>query len=139
MIQGTYLKIMETGDRGSSFCPAIDENFAILDGHSHNGMSSGLYTVPTAGKYQVNVGLALGGTMVLNSTSILEIQKKSTTITNVTKYSGGAVTNETIQVSDIISCIAGDVLRIQVSSTGTAPSIIASNTKNFVSISKLGL
>lgn len=108
------------------------------DFDSHLGMSSGLYTIPTTGKYQVNTALALSGTFALNSISVLEIQKNSTAVANVTKYSGGAVTNETIQTSDIINCIAGDVLRIQVSSTGTSPAIIASNTKNFVSVTKVG-
>ncbi len=109
------------------------------DYDSHGGMLSGLYTVSSPGKYQVNTAVALGGTFVLNSITILEIQKNSTAVTNATKYSGGAVTNETIQVSDLINCVAGDVIRIQVSSTGTAPSIISSNTKNFISITKAGL
>lgn len=109
------------------------------DYDSHGSMSSGLFTVPSGGKYQVNVGLAIGGTFVLNTTTILEIQKNGTAKTNVTKYSGGAVTNETIQVSDVISCVSGDVIRVQVSSTGTLPTIISSNTKNFVSIKRLGL
>lgn len=108
------------------------------DFDTHNLMSSGLYTVPISGKYQVNTGLALGGTFALNSISVLEVQKNSVAITNVTKYSGGAVTNETVQISDIINCVAGDVIRIQVSSSGTTPTIISSNTKNFVSITRVG-
>jgi hypothetical protein len=101
-------------------------------------MSSGLYTVQAPGKYQVNVGLALAGTFALNSLNILEIQKNSTAVTNVTKYSGGIVTNETIQGSDIISCVVGDVLRVQASSSATGPSIVSSNTKNFISITRVG-
>jgi hypothetical protein len=42
MQQGNFLKIPETGDRGSIFCPAISENFAVLDGHTHDGLNSPL-------------------------------------------------------------------------------------------------
>jgi hypothetical protein len=40
MIQGTYLKIMENGDRGTTFCPAISDNFTSLDSHNHDGTNS---------------------------------------------------------------------------------------------------
>lgn len=40
MIQGNFLKIPETNDRGSIFCPAISESLTILDTHSHDGLNS---------------------------------------------------------------------------------------------------
>jgi hypothetical protein len=40
MITGDYLQIPETGDRGTTFCPAISQNFTILDGHTHDGSNS---------------------------------------------------------------------------------------------------
>jgi hypothetical protein len=40
MIQGTYLKWPETGDRSSVFSPAISEDLEILDSHNHNGVNS---------------------------------------------------------------------------------------------------
>ncbi len=42
MIQGTYIKIPETGDRGSTAHPAISSNFEILDDHKHDGVTSAL-------------------------------------------------------------------------------------------------
>ena len=40
MIQGNFLKIPQTGDRGNSFCPALSTNMEVLDTHSHNGVNS---------------------------------------------------------------------------------------------------
>lgn len=50
MLQGTYFKIPETGDRGSVFCPAISENFETLDGHNHDGVNSSLVSSKTIEK-----------------------------------------------------------------------------------------
>lgn len=39
----TYgLKKPETGDKGSTFFPALEDNFTQLDGHSHDGVDSSL-------------------------------------------------------------------------------------------------
>lgn len=109
------------------------------DYDSHNAMASGVFTVPTTGKYQVNTAIALSGTFVLNNTSILEIQKNGTAVSNKTHYIAAAITNEHLQLSDLISCVAGDTIRVQVSNSGTGPAIVSSNTKNFISITKVGL
>lgn len=109
------------------------------DFDTHGALTSGVFTCPSAGKYQVNLGLALAGTFILNTTTVVEIQKNGTAVTNVTHYIAAAVTNEHVQVSDIISCVAGDTIRIQVSNSGTTPTIVSSNTRNFVSIQRLGL
>lgn len=108
------------------------------DFDSHNALSSGVYTVPAPGKYQVNVSLAVSGTFVLNNTSILQIQRNGTAVVDATRYIAAAITNEHIQISDIISCAANDTIRVQYSTQGTAPSIVSSNTKNFISIARVG-
>ena len=108
------------------------------DFDSHSGMSSGVYTVPVSGKYSVDTSLALSGTFILNNTSVIEIQKNGTAVSNVTHYIAAAVTNEALQISDVISCIAGDTIRIQVSNSGTTPAIVSSDTRNFISIARGG-
>jgi hypothetical protein len=40
MIQLTYLKVPEAGDRGSVFCPAVSGNFETLNDHTHDGLTS---------------------------------------------------------------------------------------------------
>ena len=108
------------------------------DFDSHAAMSSGVYTVPVSGKYQVNTSLAFSGTFALNSQSDLVIQKNGTTVSEQLDYAGGIITADHVSLSDTINCLAGDTLRVQLSSGATSPSIVSSNTKNFISIFRVG-
>ena len=108
------------------------------DFDSHAAMSSGVYTVPVSGKYQVNTSLAFSGTFALNSQSDLVIQKNGATVSEQLDYSGGIITADHVSLSDTINCLAGDTLRVQLSSGATSPSIVSSNTKNFISIFRVG-
>lgn len=77
MQQGDYLKIPETGDRGSVFCPALSENMETLDAHTHDGINSphvktsslsketvtivaGDFASQTDGDYKYNLTLPIG-------------------------------------------------------------------------------
>jgi hypothetical protein len=108
------------------------------DFDSHNAMASGLYTVPTSGKYQVNSYIGCTGTFALNSLLTMEIQKNSTVMSRAKVYSGGVETQVDGGIADIISCIAGDILRIQVANSGTSPAIVSSNFENWISIARVG-
>lgn len=103
-----------------------------------SGMVSGVYTIPTTGKYQVNTALAVNGTLALNSALNLQLQKNGTVVSEQNVFSGGIETGFVSDVSDIISCIAGDTVRVQVSTTATGPSIVSSNSKNYFSIALVG-
>ncbi len=113
-------------------------SWTTKDFDSHNAMSSGTYTVPVSGKYQVNTNIAISGTFALNNQNNLVIQKNGTTVSEELDYAAGAETSAHVTLSDIISCLAGDTLRVQLSSGATTPAIVSSNTKNFISISRVG-
>lgn len=113
-------------------------SWSTKDFDSHNQMSSGTYTVPVTGKYQINSGLLVTGTITLNSTLIMEIQKNSTVVSRSTEYLPASLTDGKVVIGDIISCIAGDTLRIQVSCSATGPSIVSSNFDNYISLSRVG-
>jgi hypothetical protein len=113
-------------------------SWTTKDYDSHGGMSSGTYTIPVAGKYQVNTALALSGTFALNNQSNLVIQKNGVTVSELLDYAAGAETADHVFLSDIISCNQGDTIRVQVSSGATGPAIVSSNTKNYFSISRVG-
>lgn len=104
--------------------------------NSYNN-STGIYTAATAGKYQVNAALLFSGTVSLNNTVIIEIQKNSSVVSRRTVYLPAALTDGTIDISDIINCAATDTIRIQVSTSSTSPAIVSSNFDNYLSISKL--
>lgn len=113
-------------------------SWTTKDYDSHAAMNAGTYTVPVTGKYQVNSALALAGTFALNNTSIIEIQKNGSAVSRVKNYAAAAVTQTPIEISDEISCVAGDTLRIQVSSGATLPTIVSSNFENYISIFRTG-
>lgn len=108
------------------------------DFDTHNAMSSGLYTIPVSGKYQVNSNVQIAGTIALNSSVDMQLQKNSTAVSEFQTFAGGAMTAQNGQISDEISCVAGDVIRIQISSSATLPTISAGNTKVFFSIGRVG-
>lgn len=113
-------------------------SWTTKDFDSHSAMSSGSYTVPAPGKYQVNAALLISGTIVLNTTAIMEIQKNGTAVSRNTQYAGGSETNQKAWVSDIIQCVSGDVLTIKVSSSATGPAIVSSNFDNYMSLVRVG-
>ncbi len=113
-------------------------SWTTKDFDSHGGMSSGTYTVPSAGKYQVNSSVSITGTFALNNAADMQIQKNGTVVSEDNAIAGGSESSVSVNCSDIISCIAGDTIRVQVSSSATGPSITSSNSKNFISIARVG-
>ena len=107
---------------------------------SHNQYSSGVYTIPVSGTYQTNAGIAVSGTFSLNSTLDLQIQQtgSSTQITEYKVYAGGIETALTATASNMFYCLAGDTLKVQVSSSATSPVIVSSNSQNYFSICRVG-
>lgn len=113
-------------------------NWTTKDWDTHGGMSSGTYTVPISGRYQCNSMIKPAGTYTLNNTVVMELQKNGTVVTRDTNFAAAAVTDLNASISDLVSCLAGDTLRIQVSSGATGPSISSSNFENFFSCHRVG-
>lgn len=113
-------------------------NFTTVDWDDHGGYSAGTYTCPVSGKYQANAALDIGGTFALNTQVDLQLQQNGSVVTEDLVFAGGVVTDENVAVSDMIRCLAGDTIRIQVSSGSTLPTIISSNSKNWFSLVRVG-
>lgn len=108
------------------------------DFDSHSGMSSGVYTCQSQGKYQVNSFMTMTGTFALNSLLQMQIQVSSTSVSESLYYAGGIITRMTGQISDIVNCPAGGTIRLQVSNSGTSPIIDSTTKRNWISISRVG-
>ena len=103
--------------------------------------SSGVYTVPSAGKYNVKASMAITATTVAaGNTQVIIIRKNSTEVARYEFISGAATQKPAILiVDDLISCAASDTIDIQISSASTTPSITASTTMNFFYINKVSI
>lgn len=113
--------------------------YSTKDFDSHNAYSGSTYTIPVSGKYQINAGLIVGGTWALNGTYQLYIFKNGSNVTEFLEYSGGAETNISGVLSDIVSCLAGDTIQIFCAASSTVPVINNSVTsRNWLSISRVG-
>lgn len=143
MVSGSPAWAANPGARYYASSTALSGSLATIvwttsDWDTHSAMSSGVFTCPVVGKYQVNVYLAVSGTFILNNTISLELQRNSTAVATKTEYVGGAITNGDIGISDIVNCSAtSDTIRVQVSSSATGPAIVSSNVKNWISIQKV--
>lgn len=115
---------------------------------SHNGYSSGTYTVPVTGTYQVEAGILLTttGTPTVGTTiaDLQIIQAGSNTTTFEQKYYV-PTTNTTIAsagfplaASGIMYCQAGDTIKVQASVNLATAGAAASNTMNYFCLARLG-
>lgn len=104
------------------------------DYDTDSALASGLFTCPVTGKWQVNTAVALSGTFALNSVTTMQVKVDTSISSEKVHYSGGAVTNEEMAISDMINCSAGNVISVQVSSTGTSPAIVSSSSRNYFSV-----
>lgn len=112
--------------------------YATKDFDSHNAYSGGTYTIPVSGKYEVNAAILITGTVALNNNLIVEVQKNGTVVSRFTEFFAATLTDGKASFSDLVNCLAGDTIRIQVSSSVTGPSIVSSNFDNYFSIFRQG-
>lgn len=101
---------------------------------SHGAMTAGLVTAPRSGLYSIKSALSLSGTFAANDLSVLEIQKNGTAIARLKKYAIGGETQLDLLLDTDAQLVAGDIVRIQVSSDATTPAIVASTSENYISV-----
>lgn len=112
--------------------------YSTKDFDSHNAYASGTLTIPVSGKYQFNAATLIAATYAATNNSQVAIYKNGTgiSINRVIAYGTAGTLN--CLVSDVVSCLAGDLITFRTSSNGTTPTISASNFSNYVSWSRVG-
>lgn len=115
--------------------------YTTKDFDSHGTYASGIVTVPISGKWTFNAKVFLNHASVTtgNYCGIRLYKNNATNVSdNYWTWSTTAPTGQDLLISDTIQLLAGDTIRVQVISTGTTPSIGSSDTRNYISYSRVG-
>ena len=112
--------------------------YLTKDFDSHNAYSAGTLTIPVGGKFQFNAGLFGAMTGAINGAQEIAIFKNGTEITSALQVCGGSQTNLASNISDTVSCLAGDLITVRALNNNTSPSIVASNFRNYLSWARVG-
>lgn len=117
---------------------SISYNTVKYDTHSAYSTSTGLFTAPADGKYQVNAAviIAFSSSATDNAVGIV-IRKNGADYSQVTVDTVVLQTQQNAWISDIVVCSAGHTIGISALATTTNPTFGNSATQNFLSIQKL--
>lgn len=117
---------------------ASTATFSTKDFDSHNAYSSGTYTIPVSGKYQINASIRVSATFAADQAAVISLYKNGSIVSEMTMQASGTSSNQQPVISDVLSFVAGDALTIRIRSNGTTPTITASNNSNYFSITRVG-
>ena len=113
--------------------------FTTKDFDTHNAYASGLFTVPVSGIYQVNAQI-VSTSATASRTNAVSIFKGASIV--YYKYYGlnttAGGTNLDNAISGLVKCVAGDTISVKVWDNGTSPTVFADNTRNNLSIVRVG-
>jgi hypothetical protein len=104
---------------------------------SHSAYSGSTYTIPTSGTYAVVASASILGTYSAGVTSSdIYIYKNGVVYADFFNYAS-ASNALSLNIHDLVSCVAGDTIQIYVSTLATSPSLQNSN-RTFFSIARIG-
>jgi hypothetical protein len=112
--------------------------FITKDYDTNNAYSSGIYTIPATGRYQINARTSQAATAYsLNNAAQIGIFKNGTQMNFGLNRAAAAVADMDVEVSDIINCVAGDLITIQCANNGTGPTF-STGIRAYFSIGFIG-
>lgn len=110
-----------------------------FDTHGAYSTSSGQYTVPVAGYYQIMAHAEIAGTEASNQVIVLSAFKNgSAEDFDATRLEGTALSSTYASMSTIIQANAGDLLDVRIRTTITSPTYSAANTGQSFSLQRIG-
>lgn len=106
---------------------------------SNSAYSTGTFTVPTNGNYHVGAQIQIIGTVAINNTVSIAIYKNGTLYSKNTQQLQAATTTlSLVSIDDDIQVVATDTLEIRASSNIGSPTVVSSNSLNFVNFRRNG-
>lgn len=100
--------------------------------------ADGTYIVPQQGTYRITARAAVSGTFVLNNQVRLAIVVNGTSVLEDLEYAGGAETQLSVIATGEIELSQNDLMVIQLASQGTSPTIVASSSRVYLTIARIG-
>lgn len=124
----------------SSSATAVKFTTKSFDSHNAYSTSTGLYTVPVSGKYQINATMQPAGTSTSTPIASLYIYINGSEWSQgmQANYSTGNATNLTPNIADIVQCNAGDTIQIYASSNISGAAANGNAFSNWFSIARVG-
>lgn len=109
--------------------------YTTLDYDTHNSYVTNTYIAPANGKYLVNTSISMTGTSLLGTGYVIGVFKNGIQVSEMAAVSpGAAAPNIPVALSDIINCQQGDLITVQALTGATGPSIVATNFRNYFSV-----
>lgn len=111
---------------------------SIYDTHSAFSTTTGLFTAPAAGKYQVNAGLLIKfSSSASDNVCGIVIKKNGVDYSQVSQDTAVLETQQNCWISDVVICSQGHTIGIAAFGTQTSPTVGSSSLQNFLSIQKV--
>lgn len=112
-----------------------------VDTHGAFNATTGIWTCPAAGVYEVSAQLRYGWSSVaVGNAMLISIYKNNTTDVALQQETieNTATTLKVLNVDKTLRLVAGDTIRIQASNTATTPTLITSAAYALLSIKRIG-
>lgn len=112
--------------------------YTSKDTDTHGVYSSGTFTVPAQGVYDIKASLRFQTTPVVDHTSSVYIYKNGSAVKQyIHRYKVASTTSQTVVAVDTLMLNAGDTIEIYGSVEGTSPSIVSASNDNVFTIVRL--
>lgn len=99
---------------------------SVIDTHAAYNTSTGVYTVPVAGKYLVNAKVFVDATYATGNATEIYVLQNGTIQDGGSSKAGGAIGQQQAQVTAVLDCLAGALIKTQSLAQGTTPTFNAS-------------
>lgn len=110
-----------------------DVSWTIVD-NTHGAFGTTTFTVPVPGFYRVSSNTRVDGTYAANQAASLQIYLNGVAKIKGQDRQGGATSAAWPRVDGILKCVAGDLIKVQVDSGATTPTLNADAASSRFSI-----